>query len=95
MAGEDNGSWHLDKHVPLALIFAMVGQLAVLAFGAAVMFKDIETNRDGLKSLDGRLIPLERSVGTQAVQLGRIEESIRGMREDVNRLLAILERRLE
>jgi len=87
--------WHLDKRVPIALILGMIGQVAVVVWGAAVMFKDIETNRDGIKALDARVRTLDQSAGAQAVQLGRIEENIRGMRGDVNRLLSILERRLE
>lgn len=88
-------SWHLDKRVPIALILAMIGQVAFLVWGAAVMFKDIEANRASLKNLDSRVIPLERTAGAQAVQLGRIEENVRGMREDVNRLLSILERAMK
>jgi len=87
--------WHLDKRVPIALILGMIGQVAVVVWGAAVMFKDIETNRDGIKALDARVRTLDQSAGAQAVQLGRIEENIRGMRGDVNRLLSILERRLK
>lgn len=92
---QNEGQWHLDKRVPIALILAMIGQVAVVVWGAAVMFKDIETNRTGIESLSGRVSVLDRSASAQAVQLGRIEENIRGMRGDVNRLLGILERRFQ
>jgi TolA-binding protein len=87
--------WHLDKRVPIALILGMLGQVAVVVWGAAVMFKDIEANRAGIKTLNGRVSSIETAASQQAVQLGRIEENIRGMRGDVNRLLNILESRLE
>ena len=92
---QNEGQWHLDKRVPIALILAMVGQVAVVVWGAAVMFKDIEANRTGIESLSGRVSTLDRAASAQAVQLGRIEENIRGMRGDVNRLLGILERRFQ
>lgn len=88
-------SWHLDKRVPIALILGMIGQVAVVVWGAAVMFKDIEANTNGLKTLDGRVLRIEGNDGIQAVQLGRIEENVTGMRSDLNRLLNMLERRLE
>lgn len=91
----DVNSWHLDKRVPIALIVAMAGQVAVVVWGAAVMYKDIESNRVGIQALDGRVTDLDRSAGAQAVQLGRIEENIGAMRNDVNRLLNLLERRFE
>lgn len=94
MTERSQAHWHLDKRVPIALILAMLGQVVVVVWGAAVMFKDIETNRSGIKSLAGRVQTIETAATQQAVQLGRIEESIRGMRGDVNRLLGILERSL-
>ena len=87
--------WHLDKRVPIALILGMAAQVAVVVWGAAVMFKDIEANRVGIAVLGNRVSALDQNAGAQAVQLGRIEESIRGMRSDVNRLLGLLERRFE
>lgn len=93
--GRDENSWHLDKRVPIALIVAMAGQVAVVVWGAAVMYKDIESNRVGIENLDGRVTDLDRSAGAQAVQLGRIEENIGAMRNDVNRLLNLLERKFE
>ena len=92
MANDNN--WHLDKRVPIALILGMVGQVAVVVWGAAIMFKDIEANRLNINKLNGRVGSIETSASQQAVQLGRIEESIRGMRSDVNRLLNMLESRL-
>lgn len=95
MSEQQQNQWHLDKRVPIALILSMAGQVAVVAWGAAIMFKDIESNRTAVQALDGRVSVLDRNASTQAVQLGRIEESIRGMRGDISRLLNILERRLE
>ena len=90
---DEYGSWHLDKRVPIALIFTMIGQGAVVVWLAAVMFKDIEVNRDNIDTLNGRLVIVERGMGQQAVQLGRIEENVRAMRDDISRLINIMEER--
>jgi|AutmiccommunBRH9_1029481.scaffolds.fasta_scaffold04220_2 hypothetical protein len=86
-------SWHLDKRVPVALIFTLLMQFAAGVWFLSVAFKDIESNRNGMKNLDGRMQFVERNAGTQAVQLGRIEESVSGMRNDINRLINMLDRR--
>lgn len=86
--------WHLDKRIPIALILMMVGQVAVIAWGAALMFASIETNRDSIAALDDRLRASEAATGSQAVQLGRIEQAVDGLRADTNRMLNILERGL-
>ena len=91
----NDNNWHLDKRVPIALILGMVGQVAVVVWGAAIMFKDIEANRLNINKLNGRVGSIETAASQQAVQLGRIEENIRGMRNDVNRLLNLLEGRLK
>lgn len=90
-----DNSWHLDKRVPIALILGMMGQVAVVIWGAAVMFKDIEVNRDAIKAMDSRVNMVERNDSAQAVQLGRIDENVRGMRADINRLLNLMERRAQ
>lgn len=93
--------WHLDKRIPIALIMGMVAQVAVVVWGAAVMFKDIEANRkvgvqnaQNIVALDDRLRTSERATGSQAVQLGRIEENVRALRLDTNRMLNLLEQRI-
>lgn len=92
--GKDN-EWHLDKRVPITIIIGMVGQVVGLIWGAAIMFKDIDNNSKGIKYLSNRVDTIETAASNQAVQLGRIEENVDGMRGDLNRLLNILDRRLE
>jgi len=88
-------SWHLDRRIPIALILTAVGQVAFLGWAAGVVFKDIENNRVSIGAVSGRVEMLERNASAQAVQLGRIDENVRGMRSDINRLLDLMERRME
>lgn len=49
-------SWHLDKRVPIALILGMFMQVAVLVWGAAVMFKDI------IRAIERLNLPLDEPI---------------------------------
>lgn len=89
---EQNESWHLDKRVPVALIFTLLAQFAGGVWFLSAAFSDIEANRTAIQTIDGRVGMVERAANTQAVQLGRIEESLQGLRSDINRLLSLLER---
>lgn len=89
---EETQAWHLDKRVPVALIITLVTQSLTVVWFLSAAFQDIETNRKGVEVLDGRLGYVERNAGTQAVQLGRIEENVSGIRTDMNRLINILDR---
>ena len=87
-----DGSWHLDKRVPVALIFAIVIQLGGIVWAISTSFERIEANTKNLNLLDNRVTTLDRSANSQAVQLGRIEEQISGLRADIGRLLQSIER---
>ena len=87
------GAWHLDKRVPVALILAIVMQLGGVVWAVSTSFERIETNIRGISTLAERVRGSERATSSHAVQLGRIEEQVRGMRGDMNRLLSVIERR--
>jgi Tfp pilus assembly protein PilO len=82
---EYNG-WHLNRSVPISIIIVLMVQLAGGLWFAFQLRSDIDTNsRD--------IVRIERSVETitlasqqQAVQLGRIEEQVSGMRSDMSAL---------
>ena len=101
---EDQESWHLDKRVPIALIFAMIIQFSGLVVGG-VWFASKLDSRIGevdlrVDVLDRDMTRMARQISVmadssqaQAVQLGRIEEQIGGLRADLGRLVRTLERR--
>lgn len=97
-------SWHLDKRVPIALIFALVIQFLGLLVGGLWFAAKLESRID---AVDARVSTTDRdltrltdqvqtvlgSTNQQAIQLGRIEEGQNAMRTDLNRVLQYLERR--
>jgi hypothetical protein len=83
--------WHLDKRIPIALIVTIALQTAMAVWWAAAI-----TTRQGY--LEGRLAlhdaqieAMRASATTSAVALGRIEESVIGLRADMNRLFEALQ----
>lgn len=79
--------WHLDKRVPLALIFSLVSTVAVGVWYASDLSGKVSTNaqqtRDNARDI--RLIRETQSIQTS--QFSRIEEQIIGLRRDINRFL--------
>ena len=94
--------WHLDKRVPLALIWTIAAQTVVVIVAGTLFYSDMQQTRRDLVRLeavtDRRIERLDQEVGqitaatnAQAVQLGRIEEIMAAMRGDMRRLVAIWE----
>lgn len=76
----ENDSWHLDKKVPLGLIFAVCAQGAMVVWAIADIKKDVEVlkaenvlQRDRDVRQDARIIELQRTVGDQ---LSRIDSKL-------------------
>ena len=88
-------AWHLDKRVPLALIFAIAIQGGGVVWFMSASFERIESNTRDIAALGTRVTRLDREGSAQAVQLGRIEEQIGGLRDDIGRMLRIIERQNE
>ena len=91
--------WHLDKRVPIALILAIIIQVAGAVYWASKMESRIEANTTRIETVDRDMTRLTRQMttmaeasNTQAIELGRIEEQITGLRSDVGRLVAAIER---
>jgi TolA-binding protein len=84
--------WHLDKRVPVAIIFAILLQTAGAIWWAATIQGRVSNNERGIANLDMRTDNMRNAAQAQAIQLGRIEEQITGLRNDVSRLIAVMER---
>jgi len=83
----NSDSWHLDKKVPVSLIITSIVQIMALVWLAAQMSADIQTNRRDIDRAVTQLDKLQNESNSQAVQLGRIEEGIFGMRRDIQSVL--------
>jgi hypothetical protein len=84
--------WHLDKRVPVAIIFAILLQTGGAIWWAANISARVGANETAVARLTDSGEVLRAAVHEQAVQLGRIEEQINGLRADIQRMLSAIER---
>lgn len=80
-------NWHLNKSVPLTLVFALVVQAVALVWFFAELDNNIQANEAQVIQHDARIENLEQLVQGQAVSLARIDENIRHIRTTVDRVL--------
>jgi TolA-binding protein len=83
--------WHLDKRVPISIIAVLVAQFAAGVWMVANMNGTIQRNTADITRLERSLETMATASQIQAVQLGRIEEQVGGLRGDIQRLLNRLE----
>lgn len=79
----NNDSWHLNKSVPLTLIFGLIVQGAAIVWTVSMMMSDIEGNAEEINELNMRMSRMENSVQNQAISLARIDENIKAIRSSV------------
>ena len=82
----ENDSWHLNKSVPITLIFGLIVQGAAIVWTVSMMMSDIEANREDIVAIEQRMGRLEDSVHNQAVSLARIDENIKAIRSSVEKM---------
>lgn len=89
---ERTESWHLSKSVPVALIATIGLQALFLVWAASQMFATIANNSKRLDRVESQVVTIQTTAQAQAVQLGRIEESVSGTRRIVERIADNMER---
>ena len=82
---DKEGQWHLDKKVPLSLIFAMLVQAAMVIWAIADIKKDVEVLKAAMAQQIDRDNRQDRA-GAEAVAL---------VREDLREVKSMLQKLLE
>jgi len=85
-------SWHLDRRVPLALIITLAIQTMTVVWWASGVNITINQHALRIEQLAARADSAAQAASAQAIQLARIEEGLSGLRQDINRLLNVIER---
>jgi Tfp pilus assembly protein PilO len=88
----ESGDWHLDKRVPVALIFGLLIQMLGFGWWASQLEGRLTTTERDIGRLERQAEAAAIAVQQQAIQLGRIEESVAAMRTDIQRMVRVLER---
>ena len=93
MADDENGGWHLDKRVPLALMFGLLMQAGVFGWWAAAIDGRVAVTERDINRVERQIQVMTTAAQQQAVQLGRIEENLSALRGDIARMVRALESR--
>lgn len=89
---ETKEPWHLDKRVPIATLVVLVVQFALGVMWITTLSNTVTGNVLRLTAMEQRVELIRGQAASQAVQLGRIEEGLAGVRNDINRLINTVER---
>ena len=89
--GEDY--WIMNKNISASLLFALVVQAAMIVWSISQMRADVDANYASIVRISADVKAVEASTNIQAVQLGKIEENIKGIKESLERMLEVMERK--
>ena len=87
----DLGHWTLDRRVPVSIIVVLFVQLVGGLWFLFELRSNVNTNARDIARIERSVDVITASAQQQAVQLGRIETEITGLRSDIERLLNLLE----
>lgn len=79
-------SWHLSKSVPITFIVAIVMQTVSLVWYVSTLDSSIKQNARDITKHEARIEALEKTVQSQAVTLGRIDENLKAIRDLVEQM---------
>ncbi len=78
--------WHLSKSVPVTFILAILMQTVALVWYVSTLDAAIKNNSRELARQEARLETVEKTVQSQAIMLGRIDENIKAIRSSVEKM---------
>tara|TARA_R110000822_G_scaffold18919_1_gene62024 strand:+ start:1354 stop:1632 length:279 start_codon:yes stop_codon:yes gene_type:complete len=84
--------WVMNKNISATLLFALVLQAAMIVWSISQMRADVDANYASIVRISADVKAVEASTNVQAVQLGKIEENIKGIKESLERMLEVMER---
>jgi len=79
-------NWHMSKSVPISFLVGILMQTLALVWYVSTLDSAIKQNSRDLTRQEIRIDTLERTVQSQAVTLGRIDENIKAIRDLVKKM---------
>jgi amino acid transporter len=74
-------SWHLSKTIPVTIIFSILVQTIVFVVFLTTLSGDVAQNTKDIQTNTNNVDLLGRTVQSQEVTLGRIDENIKAIKE--------------
>lgn len=88
--------WHLDKRVPISLIFAIIIQTITITWFFADLSHKVEVNAKAIVEQDisrtrmwDQIKDQERNIGGLDTKIAAIDERTSGIKDSVDRLLTL------
>tara|TARA_R110000744_G_scaffold2814_2_gene11193 strand:+ start:7431 stop:7697 length:267 start_codon:yes stop_codon:yes gene_type:complete len=78
--------WHLNKSVPLTLVFTIAVQTVALVWFISQLNSTVDSNTRDIIRVQTEVKVMERTVQTQAVSMARIDENIKAIRDAVDNM---------
>ena len=78
--------WHLNKSVPLTLVFTIAVQTVALVWFISQLNSTVVSNTKDIIRVQTEISVMERTVQTQAVSMARIDENIKAIRDAVDNM---------
>tara|TARA_R110002153_G_scaffold124969_1_gene271725 strand:- start:208 stop:474 length:267 start_codon:yes stop_codon:yes gene_type:complete len=78
--------WHLNKSVPLTLVFTIAVQTVVFVWFISQLNSTVVSNTKDIIRVQTEISVMERTVQTQAVSMARIDENIKAIRDAVDNM---------
>jgi Tfp pilus assembly protein PilO len=78
--------WHLNKSVPLTLVFTIAVQTVALVWFISQLNSTVDSNTRDIIRVQTEVKVMERTVQTQAVSMARIDENIKAIRDAVDKM---------
>lgn len=78
--------WHLNKSVPLTLVFTIAVQTVVFVWFISQLNSTVVSNTKDIIRVQTEISVMERTVQTQAVSMARIDENIKAIRDAVDKM---------
>lgn len=78
--------WHLNKSVPLTLVFTIAVQTVVFVWFISQLNSTVISNTKDIIRVQTEVSVMERTVQTQAVSMARIDENIKAIRDAVDNM---------
>lgn len=78
-----NGAWHLDKRIPIALIFSLIVQTATIVWWASNISSRLDRAVEVNSIQDNRLERAEAGLSAQAVSNATLTAQLTAVRESL------------
>ena len=90
--GDGRGGWHLDKKVPISIIFAVVAQTVTIIWWASGVEHRIQSSESRYVEMSATVKALEADRGISLQRISKTEQSLSDIREFLARMDAKLDR---